>query len=169
MKERYKHLIRRFNISLINSLLSGTHFYGAKRLLLRWSGFNIGNNVRVVGPLFCAAELQVGDNTFIGRDFSGFGNGSIVIGPNCDIAPEVALLTGSHDIGDSSHRAGKGISYKIIIEHGCWIGARTTIVGDTTVGAGSVVACCSVVIHDIEENSLVAGNPATLKRQLKTE
>ena len=35
-----------------------------------------------------------------------------------------------------------------------------------TIGAGAVVACNSVVTHDVEENTIVAGNPARLVKKL---
>ncbi|WP_301392729.1 DapH/DapD/GlmU-related protein, partial [uncultured Duncaniella sp.] len=48
-----------------------------------------------------------------------------------------------------------------------WIGAGATILPGVTVGENSVVGAGSVVTHDVEPNTVVAGNPARLMRQLK--
>ena len=129
-------------------------------------GAYVGKNVRVVGPIFFTTNLHIEANTFIGRGFSAYGNGEVYIGENCDLAPDIAILTGSHNIGTSSHRAGPGISYTIKIESGCWVGARSTLTGNTTIGQGAVIACGSVVIRDVRENTLVAGVPAKEKKAL---
>lgn len=48
-----------------------------------------------------------------------------------------------------------------------WIGEKSTILKGVTIGNGSIVACNSVVTHDVEENTVVAGNPARLVKKLK--
>ena len=161
-----KHLRRNTCIWIINSLFKGTHFYHLKRSLLRICGFRIGANVRVVAPLFVTGDLSIGDNSFVGREFAVYGNGVVQIGRNCDIAPDVSIVTGSHEIGDSDHRAGKGQSYCVVVEDGCWIGARSTIMGNTTVHAGAVVACGAVVTRDVEANSVAGGVPARVVKKL---
>jgi virginiamycin A acetyltransferase len=41
-----------------------------------------------------------------------------------------------------------------------WIGDRATIMPGVTIGAGAIVAACSVVTRDVPPYGLVAGNPA---------
>lgn len=50
-----------------------------------------------------------------------------------------------------------------------WIGAGATILPGVTVGENSVVGAGSVVTHDVEPNTIVAGNPARLIRRLSDE
>ena len=54
----------------------------------------------------------------------------------------------------------------IRIGDGCWIGSGVTVVSGVTIGTGAVVAAGSVVTKDVPPNSLVAGVPARLVRQL---
>jgi maltose O-acetyltransferase len=91
---------------------------------------------------------------------------SVVIGKNVDIAPCCAILTGSHEIGDSSHRAGKGYSADIVIDDGSWICANSTILGGVRIGKGCIVAAGSLVRENVEDNCLVAGVPARMIRKL---
>ena len=78
------------------------------------------------------------------------GNGNVTIGDNCDIAPEVTFQTGGHEIGDASRRAGKEIICSQRVGNGVWIGGRSTIVGNTTIGDSCVIAACACVVHDVE-------------------
>ena len=64
------------------------------------------------------------------------GNGTVVIGNNCDIAPDVTFLTGGHQIGNAERRAGAGETYQITVGSGVWIGARATILLNTVIGGG---------------------------------
>lgn len=90
----------------------------------------------------------------------------VVIGERCDIGPGVEFIPGGHIIGNSSRRAGGGTAHPISIGNGCWLGARSIILGGVKIGDGCVVAAGAVVTHDVPPNSLVAGVPALVKRQL---
>ena len=58
------------------------------------------------------------------------------------------------------------MSEPIAVERGSWIGARSTILAGVTIGEGAVVAAGSVVTRSVAANSLVAGVPAVVVRQL---
>jgi virginiamycin A acetyltransferase len=45
-----------------------------------------------------------------------------------------------------------------------WIGDRATIMPGVTIGAGAIVAACSVVTKDVPPYAVVAGNPARIVR-----
>lgn len=151
---------RSINFFFINKVLSGTRLWAAKRFLLRSLGYEIGEGTKVVGPLFCSANLAIGKNCWIGRELQINGNGWVEIGDNCDIAPQVTFLTGGHAIGDSSRRAGVGERYHIAVRDGCWICANATLLNDIEIGAGAVVAAGAVVTSSVAENRLVGGVPA---------
>lgn len=151
---------------LVNHVYAGTRFWETKRKLLNSIGFEIGEGTKVVAPITCSGKLIAGENCWLGRDLKIQGNGTVIIGSNCDVAPEVTFLTGGHEIGDPDRRAGKGEIYTIHIEDGCWIGARSTFGRNTTVGRGSVIAACACVMKDVCENRLVGGVPAREIRKL---
>ena len=160
---------KRIVMFMVNKVYSGRmgKSFEIKRKLLNSIGYQIGEGTKIVGPIFCTAKLIVGKNTWIGKNIIINGNGTVTIGDNCDIAPEVSFQTGGHVIGDSSRRAGKGVVFSIVVGNGCWIGARSTILGGTSVGNGCVVAACSCVNKDVLDNSLVGGVPAKLIRKLE--
>ncbi|WP_371318771.1 DapH/DapD/GlmU-related protein [Pseudomonas gingeri] len=49
---------------------------------------------------------------------------------------------------------------------GCWLGAKSLVLGGVSIGEGAIVAAGSVVTRDVAPNTMVAGVPAVLKRQL---
>ena len=162
-----RKIVKKVNFFIINHFLSGTHFFALKRGLLRIAGYKVGDGTRVVGPLKVTATLEIGRNCFIGTGFHIHGNGKVIIGDCCDIAPEVVILTGSHNIGDNMRRAGNGYNGTVTIGDGCWIGGCSRILPEVSIGDGAVIAACSVVNKTIPENTMAAGVPCVAKKELK--
>ena len=164
-----RSLKRRFAMFCVNRLFSGTRFFPAKASLLRFAGHRVGANARIVGPIFCTGTLWIGEDAWVGRGLTVHGNGTVTIGSRCDIGPDVTFLTGSHAIGPASRRAGAGRTCDIRVGDGTWIGARATILGDTAIGEGSVIAACACVTRDTPKNCLLGGVPAAVIRELPHE
>jgi len=55
----------------------------------------------------------------------------------------------------------------VVIGKDCWIGANSTILPGVTIGDFSVVAAGSVVTKNVPSGTMVAGNPAVVKKYLK--
>lgn len=154
---------------LVNKVYAGTSikYFEKKRRLLNSVGYKIGDGTRVVGPIECTGQLTIGSNCWIGKNLKVNGDGSVIIGDNCDIAPEVTFQTGGHEIGGACRRAGDGIICSQRVGNGVWIAGRATIIGNTTIGDSSVVSGCACVVHDVESNVLVGGVPAKVIRRLE--
>ncbi len=82
----------------------------------------------------------------------------IRIGNNCSIANDARLL--AHDATTFKFTGGHTRLGKIEIKDNCFIGERTIILPDVTIGPNVLVAAGSVVNRDIPPNSCVAGVPA---------
>ena len=138
-----------------------------KRKLLRGIGCPVGDGTTIVGPIECKGIIAIGKNCWIGKNCRINGNGTVEIGDNCDLGPEVTFQTGGHAIGDRTRRAGQGEIYHQVIGNGTWLGGRSTICNNSTVGSGWVVAACACVVHDVPDNTLVGGVPARVIRSLE--
>jgi maltose O-acetyltransferase len=57
-------------------------------------------------------------------------------------------------------------SKPVTIGDDVWIGGGTIICPGVTIGNGAVIAAGSVVIHDVPDNVMVAGNPAVIKKNI---
>lgn len=160
-------LRRKLVYILVNRVYAGTNekHWEKKRRLLNSIGHDIGEGTKIVGPVTLYGRLHTGRDVWLGTGFTIHGLGEVFIGNNCDIAPEVVCLTGGHQIGGSERRAGEGTTQNITVGDGCWVCARSTLVGGCSVGNGAVVAACACVVQDVDRNTMVGGVPAkTLKR-----
>lgn len=163
-----KSIYRTIVFYIVNHWLSYTGCFKIKRFLLNTlPNIELEDGVKVVGPIkITINHLHVGRNTWIGKNFICNGNGTVNIGCNCDIAPEVIFNTGGHIIGTKERRGGKGVNFHQKIGSGCWIGARSTFINNSSIGNSSVVAACACVGKQFSENVLVGGIPAKVIKKL---
>lgn len=170
VKVLHLHGIHRvFNFWLVNHVYAGDakeKYYEKKRKLLIAVDVELGEGTKVVGPIFCHGNLKVGKNTFLGKNLMINGNGTVVIGDNCDLGPEITFQTGGHKIGNADRRAGEGVIFNQFVGNGTWIGGRVTVLNNTTIGNGCVIGGGAVVTKDVEDNSLSVGIPAKTIRRL---
>jgi maltose O-acetyltransferase len=100
---------------------------------------------------------RIGDYCWINRRCTLDFRGGLTIGSNVSISPEVAILTGSHDMNDPKFKL---VDFPVVIEDYVWIGTRATVLPNVTIGRGAVVAAGSVVTRDVAPMTIVAGVPA---------
>ena len=110
-------------------------------------------------------ELIVGDNTGIGHNCSFTVGKRITIGRHCRIGINVQMFDSPGHASDPAARlAGLPAASEevrpITIGDNVWIGNNSIICPGVTIGDGSAVAVGSVVMSNVPENMLVAGNPA---------
>lgn len=108
-------------------------------------------------------KLEVGDGFNIG-EYSFIGAGEVKIGDNVIIGHQVSIIPSNHKFDDLLIPiACQGVIYKpIIIEDDVWIGCGARILAGVHIGKGSIIAANAVVVHDVDEYSIVGGIPARL-------
>ena len=97
------------------------------------------------------------------------GKGSIVMGNNVLIGPNVVLRSSDHvfdSLSDPICMQGMDDGY-IVVQDDVWIGSNCVILKNTTIGKGSIVAAGAVVTKDIEPYSVVGGVPARIIKKRK--
>jgi acetyltransferase-like isoleucine patch superfamily enzyme len=147
-------------------------FNRVRTAILRAGGFPIGvrslvmGPIRVTGPGDPTELFSIGSASAITCPLHVELAAPVRIGNNVYVGHDVALLTVDHRMGPTEERCGERMALPITLEDGVWIGSRVTVLAGVRVGAGAVVAAGAVVTGDVPPDTLVAGVPATVVREL---
>ena len=158
---------------VVSAVLPQLTFDRTRTIVLKAAGLRIGPRSLVMGPLRITGNGDRDSRLTIGSDCVITGplhvdlGGSVHIGDRVYVGHDVAMLTVDHRIGPSEQRCAEHDVMPIDIGDGAWIGARATILPGVTVGRGAVVAAGAVVTRDVPPDTLVAGVPASVLRELE--
>ena len=90
----------------------------------------------------------------------------IVIGADCQIGPNVQLLTPIHPIEPQPRRDKLEAARPITIGDNVWLGGGVIVCPGVTIGDNVVIGAGSVVTRDIPANTIAVGNPARAIRDI---
>ncbi len=147
-------------------IVQGTFFrfspqfmYSWRRLILRFFGAKIGNNVliRPTVKILYPWKLTIGDWSWIGDEVNLYNMTNINIGENCVISQKSYLCSASHDHTKSSFDI---FTKSIDIKDEVWIASDVFIAPGITIGHGTVVGFRSTVNKDLPPKMICYGNPA---------
>ncbi len=111
----------------------------------------IGKNCKISSHTFICEGVAIEDEVFVGH-------GVMFIN---DRYPRAATESGDLQTEEDWE------VIPTVIKKGASIGSNATILCGVTVGAGSIIGAGSVVIRDVPDKVIVAGNPAKIIRRLK--
>lgn len=126
---------------------------------------NIFQKVRYIYYKHLFQRFQLKTQIFIHTNVFGKGldiehpgfmwvSNTVVAGENCTILPRVLM----------GKKKPNAVAPCIFIGNNCYIGTGSTILGPVHIGNNVTIAAGSVVIRDIPDNCVVAGNPAVIKK-----
>jgi len=113
-------------------------------------GARIGKRVKVSSHTFICEGVHIEDEVFIGHGVM-FINDKYPRATN----PDGGLQTETD-----------WTLIPTLVERGASIGSNATILGGVTIGECAIVGAGSVVTRDVPPNTIVAGNPAQVLRQI---
>lgn len=102
-------------------------------------------------------KITVGDCSSIASGCIIDGRRGVSIGRNVTIAFNVMIWSLQHDVNSHDFTP---VGSEVSIEDNVWLASSCIILPGIKVGKGAVVASGSVVTKDVDEYSVVAGNPA---------
>jgi len=173
---------------MYNNLILGKNINCWGRIIIRMSPdckITMGNNVHIVSDtvragisLFSKVKITAMFNSeiFIGAGVGLNGTSitcrttSIEIKEGTMIAPNVIIVDSDfHAIWPPENRT-MNMDYEkdegVIIGKNVWIGMNSMILKGVTLGDNSIIGAGSVVVSDIPKNTIAAGNPAKVIKDL---
>jgi maltose O-acetyltransferase len=159
----------------MSAVLPQLTFNRTRTEILRAGGLRIGSRSVVLGPIRMTGGGDRSELFSIGFDCVITGRlhvdlGACVrIGNRVHVGHDVTILSVDHEIGSTTQRCGGHDRMPVIVRDGVWIGSRVTILPGVTVGEGAIVAACAVVTRDVPPDTVVAGVPAQIVRELELD
>lgn len=114
-------------------------------------------------------RVFISDTATMSNAFLNTNSGTIKVGDYTFCGQNVSLITGAHNyeyLGDERKSAITESGNDIVIGSGVWIGSHAIILGPCMIGDNSVISAGSLVINDIEANTVVGGVPAKIIKRL---
>lgn len=114
---------------------------------------------------FCyGRNIDLGQGCYLNFNCNFVDDGKIVIGDRVMFGPGVTVATVGHPIRPDLREY--MYAETVTIGANCWIGAGAIIGPGITIGENSVIGAGSVVTHDVPANSVAAGNPCRVLREI---
>jgi maltose O-acetyltransferase len=131
----------------------------------------IGKNCWIESPFNCdyGSNIQAGDNFYCNTNVCILDCARVTFGNNVWIGPNVGIYTPEHAFVGEERAQGYEHSLPVEIGDNVWICGGVTITGGVRIGSNSIIGAGSVVIRNIPENVLAAGNPARIIREITDE
>ena len=114
-------------------------------------GAKIGNNCKISSHTFICEGVTIDDNVFIGHNVT-FINDLYPRATNDDDTPQT----------DDDWTC-----VKTLVKKGASIGSSTTILCGITIGERAIIGAGSVVTKDVPPDTIIAGNPARILRNVQ--
>ncbi len=128
----------------------------------------LGDGAFIKPPLYVdyGENIHLGARSFINYNLTALDVVSITIGEDCQIGPNVQLLTPTHPIDPQPRRDKLEAAQPIAIGDNVWLGGGVIVCPGVTIGDNSVIGAGSVVTKDIPANVVAVGNPARVIREI---
>ncbi|NEB08056.1 sugar O-acetyltransferase [Streptomyces coelicoflavus] len=133
----------------------------ARQLLAELLG-SLGAEAHVRPPLYVdyGSNIAIGARTFVNYNLTALDVAAITIGADCQIGPNVQLLTPTHPLEPGPRRDKLEAARPIVVGDNVWLGGGAIVLPGVTIGDNSVIGAGAVVTKDVPANVVAVGNPA---------
>ncbi|MFJ7334651.1 sugar O-acetyltransferase [Streptomyces sp. NPDC101110] len=128
----------------------------------------VGEGVDLRPPVYVdyGSNISIGARTFVNYNLTALDVARITIGEDCQIGPNVQLLTPTHPVEPEPRRDKLEAARPIVIGDNVWLGGGVIVCPGVTIGANAVVGAGAVVTRDVPADVVAVGNPAKPVRNL---
>jgi maltose O-acetyltransferase len=142
-----------------------------RQIILRQLFGHIGKDSLIEPPFYCAygQNIRIGDHVFLNVSCNIIDCNEVNIGHHVMVGPGVQIYTAAHLLQARPRNQGFEIAKPIVIEENVWLGGSAILLPGVRVGRNAVVGAGAVVSRDVPANTVVAGNPARVIREIEQE
>jgi maltose O-acetyltransferase len=157
-----KAALRRYNL---------TESQSERQALLSQLLGHAGQDSIIEPPFYCVygKNIYIGDYVYLNTLCTILDCNQVLIGNHVMIGPHVQIYTPAHELLAEARNQGLEVAKPIVIEDNVWIGGGAILLPGVSVGRNAVVGAGAVVTHSVPANTVVAGNPARVIRQIVQE
>lgn len=122
----------------------------------------VGEGVDLRPPVYVdfGSNISIGARTFVNYNLTALDVAPITIGEDCQIGPNVQLLTPTHPVEPEPRRDKLEAARPIVIGNNVWLGGGVIVCPGVTIGDNAVVGAGAVVTRDVPADVVAVGNPA---------
>ena len=155
---RAKNILLEFEVMLLR-WVGHIPSHHIRRFFYRLAGVKIGkgSTIHMWANFFDPRNIEIREDTIVGEGILLDGRAKISIGNHVDIASEVMIYNGEHDVHSVDFHS---TEEPVVIEDYVFIGPRVIIQPGVRIRKGAIVAAGAVVTKDIPTMTIVGGIPA---------
>jgi maltose O-acetyltransferase len=129
---------------------------------------NLPKTADICPPFNCdhGHGIRMGEHSFMNYGCVVLDAAVVTLGRHVKLGPCCKLFTPQHPLDYIERRKPQEVARPITIGDDTWLGGNVTVCPGVTIGQRCIIAAGSVVIRDIPDDCLAAGNPAVVKRKL---
>jgi len=130
-----------------------------------------GKGLVVEPPFYCdyGSNISVGEKVYFNFNCVVLDVNKVTIGSNTLFGPNVQLYTATHPLDYKSRAEMLEAGKSIIIGSDVWFGGGVIVCPGVTIGDRCVIGAGSVVTKDIPPDTMAAGNPCKVIKQLNKD
>jgi maltose O-acetyltransferase len=131
----------------------------------------IGQNSVIEPPFYCSygQNIHIGDHVFLNVLCTILDCNTVHIGHHVMIGPAVQIYTATHHLQAEARIQGWEVAKPIAIEDNVWIGGGAILLPGVRIGRNAVVGAGAVVTRSVPADTIVAGNPARVTREIEQQ
>ena len=159
-RQKTKELLRIYNL---------TEAVPERQTILQQLLGQIGQNSIIEPPYYCAygQNTYIGDHVFLNVLCNILDCNEVHIGHHVMIGPAVQIYTAAHLLQAEPRIQGWEVAKPIVIEDKVWLGGGAILLPGVRIGRNAVVGAGAVVTRSVPANTVVAGNPARVIREIE--
>jgi maltose O-acetyltransferase len=155
-----KELLRLYNLSEVTS---------ERQTILQQLLGRIGQNSIIEPPFYCSYgwNIHIGDHVYLNVMCTILDTNKVDIGDHVMIGPAVQIYASAHLLQAEARIQGWEVAKPIVIEDNVWLGGGAILLPGVSIGRNAVVGAGAVVSRSVPANTVVAGNPARVIREIE--